>query len=262
MAKHELDLLIVKNPTDRSFSVKWGGIPYTLGPGQQTIWQRFVAEHFAKHLANDILLRKEQKHKADYIAKGGNLSDYKSVAYLNSKKHRPPVVDSILIGIYSYHQPGAAVDPAAMLQQQIDAATPGGSKAPAPVDFGMVDDDRTGGLVKTQFDDDDDEPETTPAARVPDVSAPPATQPIAPPVGPPVGPPPVTPAQPAPLPGGRPPIGQPVAQTPPQASQQPAGKDKEPKMPQLLAEAKKLGIAVPFGASKEQVKELILKEAA
>lgn len=258
MANHELDLLYVTNPTDRSKTVKWGGIDYTLGPGQQIIWQRFLAEHFAKHLANDILLLKEKAHKDAYLAKGGHLTDYKSVAYLNSKKHRPPVVASILTGTYSYHQAQRAVDPNLAAQQEIERINreANGVKEPEATNLGVLNDNRTAMEGKTEFDasDEDDAAIAEAAADGQTLVGPPP--PMAPPAAasPMVGQPTIPPMTAPAVPPAQP---QTVAQTPPQTSQQAPGLTDDMKKPALMAEAKKLGITVPFGSTNDQIKQLI-----
>jgi len=267
VAKHELDLLYVKNPTAKSKTVKWAGVPYTLAAGQQIIWQRFLAEHFAKHLANDILLLRESQHKKDYLANGGHLTDYKAVAYLNSKKHRPPVISSILIGTYQYHKPQGSNDPSSLIQQQIDAvnqqAQP--SNEPPPMDLGTVNDDRTGDHVKTEFDNDEESEDGLAAALT--GQEPITTQPAAPqsPAPQPIVPEP--PQQPAPQPAAQMSMQQPTIppMAPPVAPSQPAAPqtlDENAKRPQLMAEAAKLGIKVPFGAKNEDIKNLIKSQFA
>lgn len=263
MASHELDQLYVKNPTDFPKTVKWGGIDYTLGPGQQIIWQRFLAEHFAKHLANDILLLKEKAHKDKYVAGGGHMADYKPVAYVNSKKHRPPVVASILTGVYNYYQPQKAADPNLAAQQELDRLNreQQGIKEPPATDIGVVNDDRTGAEVRTPYDaDDEDEAgaaphpatqtpvEVTPMQQMPQPPAPqqpPAQLGTPAPMGVPTVPPMTAP------------VDAPAATAPPQNPPEAPGAADDRKMPALLKEAEKLGIKVPFGSTKEQVKQLI-----
>lgn len=41
------------------FRVKFDGNPYTIAPGKTKLLPRFVAEHFAKHLADHLLQKKE-----------------------------------------------------------------------------------------------------------------------------------------------------------------------------------------------------------
>lgn len=60
------DLIKVYNPTDRDFVVRWDSIPHRFpnknrdighGPGCNIV-PRYLAEHAAKHLTNNILLRR------------------------------------------------------------------------------------------------------------------------------------------------------------------------------------------------------------
>lgn len=43
------------------FQVKFDGKPYRIAPGKTALLPRFVAEHFAKHLANHLLQKKEDE---------------------------------------------------------------------------------------------------------------------------------------------------------------------------------------------------------
>lgn len=43
------------------FQVKFDGKPYRIAPGRTALLPRFVAEHFAKHLADHILQKKEEE---------------------------------------------------------------------------------------------------------------------------------------------------------------------------------------------------------
>lgn len=44
---------------DEYFQVKFDGKPYRIAPGRTALLPRFVAEHFAKHLADHMLMKKE-----------------------------------------------------------------------------------------------------------------------------------------------------------------------------------------------------------
>lgn len=267
MAKHELDLLLVRNPTDEPFTAVWGGQPYTVKPKteQPVVLQRFLAEHFAKKLADAILLKMEQKHKQEYQASHENMTDYKPVSYLRSNKHRPEVLDTILVGVYSYYERTAPLDPIAAAQQQVDAMTAGQQQRSEPpaMDLGEVDDSGTGELVTTPFDSDEDapalvgsdgpvaaQPQQTAPAPPPPPQTPPAPQQMATPTIPPLAPP-----QP---PAGQPPVPPQPAPAPPPATKPPT---RTRSKDDLLKEAKKLGISVPEGASADAIKQLLLKEA-
>lgn len=159
MASHEQDQLYVVNPTETYYEVKWSGHPYGLQPGQKVIWPRFIAEHFAKYLATAILLKKEQAHKMAYLSEHKNLTDYRAPQYVNSKTERPPVVNSIITGVYTYfQQSNANQDPNAVIAQQIAQMNQEQSQGPKPLDIGSVD---TNPAMGTLEDTDDEETEGT-----------------------------------------------------------------------------------------------------
>lgn len=72
---HELDVILVYNPdidcddidTDEGwahkdyFQVRWGKQPHRVLPGKTKRMPRFLANHFAKHLANHVLMRMEEE---------------------------------------------------------------------------------------------------------------------------------------------------------------------------------------------------------
>ena len=43
------------NFTDKPFTGAWNGKPYTFNPGKKQEYPKLIAEHFAKHLTNQIL---------------------------------------------------------------------------------------------------------------------------------------------------------------------------------------------------------------
>ena len=49
-----------KNFTDRDFTWKYDGLPYTFKAGQEMYLEDFKANHFAKHLVNQELNRLEK----------------------------------------------------------------------------------------------------------------------------------------------------------------------------------------------------------
>jgi hypothetical protein len=227
------------------FSVKWGGVIYVLQPHEKKIWMRFLAEHFAKYLADSILMKREQQHKKDYLARGGSEREYVPKSYLNSRTMRPEVIDSILVGVYQYHQ-GDAVDPNAMIQRQIDQMNPQ-QQQERPLELGEAADPLYGVLK-------DDQPDASPP---PPLSAPPVpSEPGAsmlPPENPAPAPLPTAPQQPA----------QTISNLPPAPSPAPPNPaDDDRSMQALRAEAAKLDITVPFGTSKDALKEMIRKQYA
>lgn len=140
MARHEQDLLFVENPTDEDFTVIWGGRPYTVKPNQKQIFPRFVAEHFAKHLADKILLKKE----ADLKAQGG-----KNVNLLNSATERPAVVNSIITGTYSeFTHDTKTTDPNAITAAQIEQLNAQPQQEEKAMDIGEVEENKALGVMK------------------------------------------------------------------------------------------------------------------
>lgn len=165
MATHQQDQLTVVNPTDESFTVKWAGNPYTLTAHQQLIWPRFLAEHFAKHLTDSILLKREEKARLEYKKSGRPMSEYIPPALLNSRRERPKVVDSIIKGVYTYYMQQGASGQGAEIQRQIDdwnkpQATPAPPQTQSrEQNMGSAADPLLGEL---NDDDDEEEPQTTP----------------------------------------------------------------------------------------------------
>lgn len=239
MATHQQDQLIVVNPTSDAFTVHWAKNPYTLTGGQQMIWPRFLAEHFAKHLADSILLKREAKEKEDYKATGRPLSEYIAPALLNNRTERPKVVDSIIKGVYTYYTPQGAGGPAAEIQRKIDDWN---KQQPQPeqekvTNMGAAADPLLGVLN----DDDDDEvanpPQPTPTPAAPTVGA----------VESVLG---VTTPPPAPAPPVAPP-------TPDKPAENPLAKRNR-----LMKEAKSLGIKTNPNMTTEQLEGEIKKQFA
>lgn len=215
---HENDQLYVVNPTNEPFTVHWGKNPITLQPGEQATLHRFIAQHFAKHLADKILLQKEADHKAKYMAQpGASAKDYQPKNYLNSRTERPKVVATIITGVYRYFTAqGSAYDPNAAEQariQQMLENQPGGQQ-PQPqqdkaMNLGSITTDPVLGALE---DDDEDEQPQVPAQMAQPVQ--PTTAPQTPYPGQPMGQQ-VPPAPPIPAPGPQYPPQQPQPQQPP-----------------------------------------------
>ncbi len=146
MAKNEQDLLWCYNPTTAPFTVKWGGYPYTLASGEKKVYPRFIAEHFAKHLADAILLRKEQK-TADATGK--------PASFVTHPVERPRIINMILLGVYSYFQQQQE-NPADIIATMVNQQNQGVDAAKAPAapkeddnyyeDMGLVPDRAVGTL--------------------------------------------------------------------------------------------------------------------
>lgn len=214
MATHENDLIHTKNPTSEYFEVKWGGYSYGIAAGETRTFPRFIAEHFAKHLADQILLRKEKTHKQD---------TGKDKLFLNSRRERPLVIKSIIVGVYSYFQPQSkSNDPNAQVAQMVEQLNQP-KKEPKPLDIGTVTTDKAMGELE---DDEEDLPDHTLLEAVAEDSKP--TQ--------------VTPAQ---------------AQLPGQTSIMPS-KTKRSRA-ELFEEAKKLGLKPQPSMNNVELEEMIKK---
>jgi hypothetical protein len=116
----EQDIIIVRNvdidcdfvdESDGSdhhqgFSVKWGGHPHTIRAGATRLMPRFVADHYAKHLTDHILLKEEAVTKKTGI--------------LNDARRRKSVIESILIGVEQFHYADTALTPGEATARLID----------------------------------------------------------------------------------------------------------------------------------------------
>jgi outer membrane biosynthesis protein TonB len=231
---HELDMLYVKNPTPFDKTVKWGGELITLRAGDTQIFQRFIAEHFAKHLTNDILLRMEKKHKDDFLNSGKSEKDYQPVNYLNKKTLRVPTMDSIIIGTYRMYQSQGA-NPGSIIQQQIDQVNRE-AKQESFQNAGVSSDPLMGAMEE----DDDDTPLPPPPTPNPPLPTPAMT-------AAPVKPQP----SPTPLPNEVPLPPQPVQQ---QTEQQPVpAETTQQKRARLIKEAGQLGVKSPQNLTVDQL---------
>jgi hypothetical protein len=252
MANHNQDQLNVANPTDAAFTVHWGRNPFTLAAGRSVIWPRFIAEHFAKHLTDSILLKREEKEKEAYRASGRPMSEFIAPALLNSRQERPKVVDTIILGVYSYYTPQGG-GRAAEIQQEIDRwnqpqAQPA-AEAEKVADLGVAADPLLGVLEDNDEDEVVNPPAPTPTPTQPTpvaavqqaLDGPPA--PIAPPIVQAPVVPPVEPIQPT-TPGA------------------PAGETPLAKRARLMREAKQLGIKTNPNMTTEMLEAEMKKQYA
>lgn len=245
MAKHQEDTLYVTNPTDEPFTDVYGRIPRTLQPGQQILWPRYIAEHFAKHLADKILLRMEKQEELDAKAAG---LEYKPRSLQQSAKLRPQVVDSILIGVYQFFDPGTDSEQA-RVQAQIDAMNaPAESKR--AMDIGQDEVDPVMGKLSKVKDEDK---KALPNPPVPTTQTPPSVIPLPPGAG---NQQMASQATTQPAQGIQTP---PAAQTTTQqqtASTQPQESNVD-RLDRLRGEADTLGIEYPRSANGNQLEKMI-----
>lgn len=70
---------------DDFFQVKFDGKPYRIAPGKTALLPRFIADHFAKHLADHLLQKKEDATKRHGL--------------VQSSVERPKVLSQILVEV-------------------------------------------------------------------------------------------------------------------------------------------------------------------
>jgi len=70
------------------FQVRWAGHPHRIRPGETRRMPRYVAEHFAKHLADHILMKMERETGRQFL--------------VNHPIERPKVLKQILVGVDEY----------------------------------------------------------------------------------------------------------------------------------------------------------------
>lgn len=129
--EHENDIIVIYNPTNKPFTVKWGGVPRSLEPHQVAKYQRFLAEHIAKHLADFILQVKEYKYKKEHG---------REVNLMRNTKERQAVMRLIVRGVETYFLPPNAQG----YQQAQDQVAPTEEERRSTLDLGEVDDDAIG----------------------------------------------------------------------------------------------------------------------
>lgn len=86
------------------FRVKWGGKIHTIQPGKAKSYPRYLAEHYAKHLADHML--------------------QKSGKPLNDKMERSHLLNRILEGVIEWHEE-EEVDDAELTAREVERRNPG-----------------------------------------------------------------------------------------------------------------------------------------
>lgn len=152
---HENDILIVANPDVNCdvidtefgyphkdyFQVKWHGRPHRIPPGKTKRMPRFLAEHFAKHLADHLLTKKEEE-----TGKQG---------LLNHPQERPKIISQILIGVDEWYLGDNETDAGQQVEDMVEELNPN-DKA---IDLGVVPNKVMGVLVETPKIEDFKEPD-------------------------------------------------------------------------------------------------------
>lgn len=88
------------------FQVNYGGRPFRITPGQTRRMPRYLADHFAKHLANHVLMRQEQE-----TGRRG---------MMQSPIERPRTLGRILVGVDEWYNEAPSLDDGARAEKQVD----------------------------------------------------------------------------------------------------------------------------------------------
>ncbi len=91
------------------FQVKFDGYPHRIAPGKERVMVRYLAEHYAKHLADHILQKKER----EILEKTSRV-----VQLMNHATERPKVLKQIVGGVAQYYY-----DSEEAAESKIDAGT-------------------------------------------------------------------------------------------------------------------------------------------
>lgn len=96
-------------PHAQYFQVKWAGQRFRIRPGDQRLYPRYIAEHFAKHLTDHML------GKAEIVS----VQTGKPVSLLNSPTERKKVWDQIIVGVQQYFEEIGDIDEGVAAANQV-----------------------------------------------------------------------------------------------------------------------------------------------
>lgn len=89
------------------FRVTYGGKPFIIKPGETKKMPRKLAEHYAKHLANHMLIKKDKEQGKNFTS-------------LQSEVYRPAMINSILIGVDTWYNEDPFQDEGELVSQQVN----------------------------------------------------------------------------------------------------------------------------------------------
>lgn len=163
---HENDILTVANidvdcdvidteenyPHKEYFQVRWSGHPHRIPPGQTRKMPRFLAEHYAKHLADHMLMRMEEQTGRKGL--------------VQSSFERPRMLARIILGVDTYFLGETAAEEGAKVAAMVDQLNPGEKE----LDLGTIPDPMLGALKpepkKVVIKDEPETPEVPPTSPV------------------------------------------------------------------------------------------------
>lgn len=113
------------------FQVKWGGQPHRIAPGETRRMPRYVAEHYAKHLADHMLQKMEVETGRQFL--------------VNGAIERPNMLKRIIMGVDEYFLQQTAqtgVSEGEKVAQEVDRMNPEEKET----DLGVIPDPMVGVL--------------------------------------------------------------------------------------------------------------------
>lgn len=105
------------------FEVRYDGQPFRIAPGATRMMPRYIAEHYAKHLADHILGKQDTKKKT----------------LVNNAGARAKVLSEIILRVEQYYQHDTFMSPGQYGAQQVEQLNKEDARIPAE-DMGIVDD--------------------------------------------------------------------------------------------------------------------------
>ena len=102
------------------FQVRWSGYPHRIRPGETRLMPRYIAEHYAKHLADHILGLEEKKTGRRGL--------------LQSRIERPKTLAKILLSVEQYYYGATEMDDGAKGAAAVEALNQG----ERPLDLGVI----------------------------------------------------------------------------------------------------------------------------
>lgn len=117
------------------FQVRWSNVPHRIKPGESRRMPRYIAEHYAKHLANHILQKLEKET--------GRTNLVQNVV------ERPKVLKQIIVGVDEYFLQGDEIDEGQRAVNQVEEL----NRQERPIDIGEVENPMIGKLVESNEDE-------------------------------------------------------------------------------------------------------------
>lgn len=115
------------------FQVRWSNVPHRIKPGETRRMPRYIAEHYAKHLADHILQKMEKETGRTNLVR--------------NPVERPKVMSKIIVGVDEYFIQGEASDEGERVAEEVEELNR------RAVDLGKVDDPMMADKVDDPVDD-------------------------------------------------------------------------------------------------------------